>query len=105
MRNKFSSRLDVEYLECISELKYRREDVRCVDKTFGAEGRQVDKGFECSRPKDFPPTGEKRDRVSVAPLALALLIIGAKVVLRELLGPAKRARKTVRALTEARVLH
>ena len=91
MRNEFSSRLDAEYSERISELKYRREDVRCADKTFGAEGRRVGKGFECSRPEDFPPTGEKRDRVSAAPLALALSIIEVKVVSRELLGPAKRA--------------
>ena len=36
--------------------------------------------------------------------SLAMTIIAPNVVLRELLGPAKRARKTVRALTEVRVL-
>ena len=48
----------------------RREDVHCADKNFGAKGCQVGKGFECSRFEDFFPIGEKRDRVSAAPLAL-----------------------------------
>ena len=70
MCNKFLRGLDAEYLERISKLKYRREDMRCADKTFGAEGRQVGKGFEYSQPEDFPPIVEKRDRASAVLLAL-----------------------------------
>ena len=47
--------------------------MRCADKNFGVERPLVTVGerLKCSRLKDFPGSfGEKRDRASVAPLAL-----------------------------------
>ena len=61
----------------------------------------IDKGFEYSRLEDLLGSSWKNANSSTS---FALLAIAPNVVLRELLRPAKKLEKTVRALIEASVL-
>ena len=56
------------------------------------------------RLEDLPGSSGKTRQSINSSTRFALLVIASKMVSRELLGPAKRARKTIRVLMEARVL-
>ena len=84
----------------------QREDVSFADKLWCRETI----GYSWWKTRVFSTRrsswllwGKMRQSINSS-TSFALSVIAPNVVSRELLGPAKRARKTVKALTEARVL-
>ena len=90
--------------ERISRIEWR-DDVRLANKKLGAEGRKSQLVNDSSIQLEglsprLDSSGEKTRQSINNSTRFPLSVIASKMVSRELLNPAKRARKTVRILSE-----